>query len=195
MAIRDLQRIHFISGKSIDPPFPQDTEQAIFGLGCFWGAERCFWDLQKVYVTAVGYAGGKVTDPTYHQVCSGITGHIEVVLVVYEKSENMYQNLLKVFWQAHDSTQGMRSGNDIGEQYQSVIFCADKQQYDMAIRSRDVYQRLLDDKVCRTITTKIEMSPKFYYAENYHQQYLAKNPGGYCGIRGLGVTFPSKPSP
>ena len=183
--------VHFVNGRDLYPPYPEGVQQAIFGMGCFWGAERCFWCLPECYVTAVGYAGGQLANPSYRQVCSGTTGHIEVVLVVYQGTAKVYGDLLKVFWQAHDPTQGMRSGNDIGEQYQSVIFCSDDQQYDLAIRSRDVYQRLLDNAGCQKITTRIATAAPFYYAEAYHQQYLAKNPDGYCGLKGLGVAFPT----
>ena len=183
--------VHFVNGRNLYPPYPEGTQQAVFGMGCFWGAERCFWNLPECYVTAVGYAGGQVANPSYQQVCSGTTGHIEVVLVVYEGAATAYGNLLKVFWQANDPTQGMRSGNDVGEQYQSVIFCADEQQYQLAIRSRSIYQNLLDSAGCQKITTDIAMAPAFYYAEDYHQQYLAKNPDGYCGLKGLGIAFPT----
>ncbi len=179
--------VHFVNGESLYPPFPQDTEQAVFGLGCFWGAERCFWTLPDVHVTAVGYAGGQAANPSYHLVCGGTTGHVEAVLVIYRGGDDAYRRLLSHFWQAHDPTQGMRSGNDIGEQYRSVIFCANRAQYRLAVGSRDGYQKRLDASGYAKITTEVAMLPEFYYAEDYHQQYLAKNPRGYCGIKGLGV--------
>ena len=183
----DKSLAHFVSGNPLQPPFPRGTEQALFGLGCFWGAERCFWTLPDVYVTAVGYAGGHTPNPSYRQVCNGMTGHVEVVLVVYSGGDDMYRGLLSHFWQSHDPTQGMRSGNDIGEQYRSVIFCANDTQYRLAVQSRDAYQKRLGTAGYGKITTEIAMMPAFYYAEDYHQQYLAKNPQGYCGIKGLGI--------
>lgn len=182
---------HSVNGRDICPPFPVDTRCVILGLGCFWGAERLFWNLPGVYITAVGYAGGQTRQPTYHQVCSGTSGHIEVVLLVYQEGVNAYTDLLKVFWESNDPTQGMRCGNDIGEQYQSVIFCANDEQYQIAQRSRDVYQNRIEHSGHGKITTHIAMGVDFYYAEEYHQQYLAKNPDGYCGIKGLGVDLPS----
>ena len=181
--------VHFVNGRCLHPPFAQGLEQAVFGLGCFWGAERCFWGLPQVHVTAVGYAGGHTADPTYRKVCGGATGHAEVVLVVHRAGDDAYRELLSVFWQAHDPTQGMRSGNDIGEQYRSIILCASARQYELANRARGVYQAALDDAGYGKITTGIAMLNKFYHAEDEHQQYLARHPHGYCGIRGLGVPF------
>lgn len=180
--------VHFVNGKPLCPPFPHDTERALFGLGCFWGAERCFWSLPDVHVTAVGYAGGSVANPSYRRVCTGATGHAEVVLVVYRGGDAAYRRLLSHFWQAHDPTQGMRSGNDIGTQYRSVVFCANPAHYRLAVKSREAYQERLDAAEYAKITTTVVPMPPFYYAEDYHQQYLAKNPNGYCGIRGLGVS-------
>ena len=182
---------HFVNGVNIYPPFPDNTCTIIVGLGCFWGAERCFWVQPDVYVTAVGYAGGNTDNPTYQQVCEGTTNHIEVVMIVYKNHPGALYRLLKVFWQSNDPTQGMRSGNDIGSQYQSVIFCMDEEQYDLSVKMRDTYQNALSNATYGNITTRIEMAPKFYYAEEYHQQYLAKNPSGYCGIKGL-VAFPEE---
>jgi len=180
---------HFVNGHPLKGPFPAGLEQAIFGLGCFWGAERKFWQAPGVYTTAVGYAGGSTPNPTYQETCSGLTGHTEAVLVVYDPKVISYERLLKLFWESHDPTQGMRQGNDAGTQYRSVIYCDTQAQYDAAIASRDAYQRRLSDAGFGAITTEIVYpAPTFYYAEDEHQQYLAKNPQGYCGIGGTGVS-------
>jgi peptide-methionine (S)-S-oxide reductase len=180
---------HVVNGHTIRPPFPAGLKQAVFGMGCFWGAERLFWEQRGVYTTAVGYAGGTTADPDYRQVCSGRTGHAEVVLVVYDPAAISYQKLLQVFWESHDPTQGMRQGNDIGTQYRSVIFCSDAAQRAAAEASRSEYAEALRAAGRGRITTEIGDVPAFYYAEDYHQQYLAKNPDGYCGIGGCGVAF------
>jgi len=180
---------HFVNGHTLRPPFPAGFKQALFGMGCFWGAERLFWELRGVYTTAVGYAGGTTADPDYRQVCTGRTGHAEVVLVVYDPRAISYQALLRVFWESHDPTQGMRQGNDIGTQYRSVIFCSDAAQRAAAEASRSEYGEALRAAGRGRITTEIGDAPPFYYAEDYHQQYLAKNPDGYCGIGGCGVAF------
>jgi peptide-methionine (S)-S-oxide reductase len=181
---------HFVHHRRIKPPFPAGTARALFGLGCFWGAERGYWALEGVYSTAVGYAGGYTPNPTYEEVCSGLTGHAEVVLVVFEPAVIGYERLLAAFWESHDPTQGMRQGADIGTQYRSAIYTFDERQQAQALASRDVYQRALADRGYGPITTEITAAPEFYYAEDYHQQYLAKNPGGYCGIGGTGVSCP-----
>jgi len=178
---------HFVLDVPIQGPFPDGLEQAIFGLGCFWGAERKFWELPGVYTTAVGYAGGHTRNPTYQEVCSGQTAHTEVVLVVFDPSKISYAQLLRVFWENHDPTQGMRQGNDVGTQYRSAIYTSSVRQHQAAEASRMVYERALAEKGYPPITTEIAEAPPFYYAEAYHQQYLAKNPGGYCGIGGTGV--------
>ncbi|MBI5616160.1 MAG: peptide-methionine (S)-S-oxide reductase MsrA [Gammaproteobacteria bacterium] len=178
---------HFVLDTPLLPPFPEGMQQALFGLGCFWGAERKFWQLPGVYTTAVGYAGGYTRNPTYREVCTGLTGHNEVVLVVYDPARLDFTALLKAFWEAHDPTQGMRQGNDVGTQYRSGIYCFDDAQRALAERSRDGYERALEDAGYPAITTEILDSPVFYYAEDYHQQYLAKNPDGYCGLGGTGV--------
>jgi peptide-methionine (S)-S-oxide reductase len=180
---------HFVNGHRIVPPFPAGLREAVFGLGCFWGAERIFWQLPGVYSTAVGYAGGFTPNPTYQEVCSGDTGHAEVVRVVYDPRTISYPELLKAFWESHDPTQGMRQGNDVGTQYRSVIFTSDKEQRAAAEESKRLYQARLAAAGRGTITTEIRDAPEFYYAEDYHQQYLAKNPDGYCGIGGCGVPF------
>ena len=181
---------HFISGNRISPPFPEGMRLALFGLGCFWGAERKFWQQDGVYATAVGYAGGFTPNPTYEEVCSGLTGHNEVVRVVFDAAQVDYQMLLKLFWESHDPTQGMRQGNDVGTQYRSGIYATDELQLSMALASRDAYaQALASAGRGEAITTEILAAPTFFYAENYHQQYLAKNPNGYCGIGGCGVPF------
>lgn len=180
---------HFVRGTPIRPPFPADTRTALFGLGCFWGAERCFWELPGVYSTAVGYAGGHTPNPTYEEVCSGLTGHNEVVLVVFRPLEIGFEALLGRFWEAHDPTQGMRQGNDIGTQYRSGIYCRGDQE-GAARASAERYQEALTKAGRGTITTEILPAPEFFYAEDYHQQYLAKNPGGYCGHGGCGITYP-----
>ncbi len=178
---------HFVLGTPLEPPFPAGLEQAIFGLGCFWGAERKFWELPGVYTTAAGYAGGYTRHPTYEEVCSGRTGHTEVVLVVFDPAKISYSQLLRVFWEAHDPTQGMRQGNDIGTQYRSAIYTSSDRQRQAAEASKMVYEQSLAKHGYPAITTEIADAPPFYYAEDYHQQYLAKNPGGYCGIGGTGV--------
>ena len=180
---------HYIHGRPLQPPFPGGMARAVFGLGCFWGAERKFWQLEGVYTTAVGYAGGLTPNPTYREVCSGMTGHNEVVLVVYDPEAISYRDLLRVFWEAHDPTQGMRQGNDIGTQYRSGIYTFTGEQKRSALESRDEYQTVLGGSGYGGITTEIADAPEFYYAEDYHQQYLAKNPGGYCGLGGTGVGF------
>ena len=178
---------HFVNGNPMQPPFPQGMQQAMFGLGCFWGAERRFWQLEGVYTTAVGYAGGHTPNPTYREVCSGMTGHNEVVFVVFDPNRIAYPALLREFWEAHDPTQGMRQGNDVGTQYRSGIYAFGDEQRRQAETSRDAYQQDLARKGFAAITTEIIDAPAFYYAEDYHQQYLAKNPGGYCGLGGTGV--------
>ncbi|KQZ94971.1 peptide-methionine (S)-S-oxide reductase MsrA [Pseudomonas sp. Root562] len=181
---------HFVNKNPLLGPFPGNVEFAIFGLGCFWGAERRFWQREGVYSTAVGYAGGYTPNPTYEEVCSGLTGHTEVVLVVYEPEKVSYEELLKMFWELHNPTQGMRQGNDIGTQYRSVIFATKPEQLEAAKKSAQVFQVELTKAGKGIITTEIDEAPTFYYAEAYHQQYLAKNPEGYCGIGGTGVTCP-----
>jgi peptide-methionine (S)-S-oxide reductase len=181
---------HFVNGNRIVAPFPPGLETAVFGLGCFWGAERKFWQTPGVYATAVGYAAGHTPNPTYEEVCSGLTGHGEVVLVAYDPQAVSYEALLKVFWESHDPTQGMRQGNDVGTQYRSGIYTANEAQAAAARRSRDAYQQELSAAGYGSITTEIAPLQEFYYAEEYHQQYLAKNPGGYCGIGGTGVSCP-----
>ncbi|MGA8172732.1 MAG: peptide-methionine (S)-S-oxide reductase MsrA [Methylocystis sp.] len=183
---------HFVSGRPLDPPFPAGTERALFGMGCFWGAERKFWQAgEGVYVTAVGYAGGTTRNPTYSDVCTGRTGHAEVVMVVYYPAILSFGRLLRLFWESHDPTQGMRQGNDVGTQYRSVIFTFSDQRFDEALASRDAYQDALAQSGRGAITTEIAAAPPFYYAEADHQQYLAKNPGGYCGLGGTGVRCPT----
>lgn len=179
---------HFVNGRPLAGPFPEHLRCAQFGLGCFWGAERRFWQQPGVFTTAVGYAGGYTRNPTYEEVCSGMTGHTEVVLVVFDPAETSFAALLKVFWEAHDPTQGMRQGNDVGTQYRSAIYCYGAEQLQEALASRDAYQASLKAAGYREITTEIRQAPEFYYAEFYHQQYLAKNPAGYCGLRGTGVS-------
>jgi peptide-methionine (S)-S-oxide reductase len=181
---------HYVNGHPIAPPFPDGMQRALFGMGCFWGAERKFWELPGVYSTAVGYAAGQTPNPTYREVCSGMTGHGEVVLVVFDPSVIRYEELLKVFWENHDPTQGMRQGNDLGTQYRSGIYAFGEAQLAAAESSRDAFQKQLDRAGLGRITTEILPAPEFYYAEDYHQQYLAKNPGGYCGLGGTGVTCP-----
>ena len=180
---------HFVNGNPLQPPFEDGLEQAQFGMGCFWGAEQRFWELEGVTTTAVGYSGGHTPNPSYEEVCSGKTGHNEMVLVVYDPDQISYGELLKTFWEAHDPTQGMRQGNDRGTQYRSSIFTYDDAQAKQALASRDAYQQLLIEQGHSPITTEIETAPTFYYAEDYHQQYLAKNPGGYCGLGGTGVCY------
>jgi peptide-methionine (S)-S-oxide reductase len=178
---------HFVLGTSLEPPFPEGTELALFGMGCFWGAERLFWKLPGVVSTAVGYAGGHTPNPTYREVCSGRTGHTEVVQVAFDPGRITYGELLKTFWESHDPTQGMRQGNDVGTQYRSAIYSHGEEQRRAAEVSRTAYERALAAAGHTRVTTEIAPAPAFYYAEEYHQQYLAKNPGGYCGIGGTGV--------
>ena len=180
---------HVVNGHRLAPPFPDGMRFALFGLGCFWGAERRFWERPGVYSTAVGYAGGLTPNPTYEEVCTGLTGHAEVVRVVFDPALVGYEALLTRFWESHDPTQGMRQGNDVGTQYRSAIYVADEAQRALALRSRDLYARALAAAGRGAITTEIADAPPFYYAEEYHQQYLAKNPDGYCGIGGCGVPF------
>ncbi|MBK8176411.1 MAG: peptide-methionine (S)-S-oxide reductase MsrA [Rhodospirillales bacterium] len=182
---------HVVTGHPLRPPFPEGLQQAIFGLGCFWGAERKFWTVSGVWTTAVGYAGGHTANPTYEEVCSGRTGHAEVVLVVFDPRTVRYEDLLTVFWESHDPTQGMRQGNDVGTQYRSAIYATVPTQRVLAETSREHFQETLTRAGFGPITTEIIDAPKFYYAEDYHQQYLAKNPYGYCGLGGTGLTCPS----
>jgi peptide-methionine (S)-S-oxide reductase len=181
---------HFVNGHRLTPPFPAGLETAVFGLGCFWGAERCFWQLPGVYSTAVGYAGGRTPNPTYEEVCSGATGHTEAVLVVFDPKAVSYDTLLKTFWESHDPTQGMRQGNDVGTQYRSAIYWTTPEQKRRAEASRALYQQALNAARGGEITTEMRDAADFYYAEDYHQQYLAKNPNGYCGLGGTGVSCP-----
>src|SRR6187397_1924478 len=181
---------HFVNGNPIAPPFPAGLEQAVIAMGCFWGAERKFWEAPGVFITAVGYAGGYTPNPSYREVCSGMTGHTEVVLVVFDPTKVRYEALLRVFWDSHDPTQGMRQGHDVGTQYRSGVYGFDEEQLRAANASRDAYQRQLSGAGYGAITTEILPSPEFYYAEDYHQQYLAKNPDGYCGLGGTGVSCP-----
>ena len=184
---------HVVLGTPLRPPFPEGIEQAVFGMGCFWGAERIFWELAGVYTTAAGYAGGFTPNPTYEEVCSGSTGHAEVILVAFDPTKVSYEELLRRFWEGHDPTQGMRQGNDVGTQYRSLILYRGERQREAAEASRDAYQQMLTAAGHGAITTELaELDPAhpFYYAEDYHQQYLAKNPGGYCGAGGTGVACP-----
>ncbi len=181
---------HFVNGNPLKPPFADGMETAMFGLGCFWGAERKFWQQDGVFTTAVGYAAGVTPNPTYKEVCSGLTGHNEVVYVVYDPKVISYADLLKVFWESHNPTQGMRQGNDVGTQYRSGIYVYSDEQRQLAEASLNAYQQALKDKGYGEITTEILDAPEFYYAEDYHQQYLAKNPGGYCGLGGTNVSCP-----
>jgi peptide-methionine (S)-S-oxide reductase len=183
---------HFVLDRQLLPPFPAGSARVLFGMGCFWGAEKQFWPLPGIVVTAVGYAGGTTKDPTYKQVCTGTTGHAEVVLVVYEAQKLPFERLLQIFWESHDPTQGMRQGADVGTQYRSAIFTYDDVQLDAAEESRDVYQANLASSGFGRITTEIAPARNFYYAEDYHQQYLAKNPHGYCGLGGTGVCLASR---
>jgi peptide-methionine (S)-S-oxide reductase len=180
---------HFVTGNPILPPFPESMEQALFGMGCFWGAERKFWQHPGVFSTAVGYSGGYTPNPTYEEVCTGLTGHSEVVKVVYDPAIVSYHNLLRIFWESHNPTQGMRQGNDIGTQYRSGIYTYTQQQFEEAIESKQHYQHQLAQSGFDPITTEIMPAKEFYYAEDMHQQYLAKNPTGYCGLGGLEVSF------
>jgi peptide-methionine (S)-S-oxide reductase len=181
---------HSVNGRALVGPYPEGLEKAVFGLGCFWGAERVFWQAPGVWVTAVGYAGGSTPNPTYEEVCSGRTGHTEAVLVVYDPTLTSYEALLKLFWESHDPTQGMRQGNDVGTQYRSAIYTFSSQQAALAEASRSTFQRQLQAAGLAEITTEIREAPPFYFAEDYHQQYLAKNPYGYCGLGGTGVSCP-----
>jgi len=181
---------HFVNGNPLQPPFPAHLQQAVFAMGCFWGAERRFWQQPGVWTTAVGYAGGITPNPSYEEVCSGLTGHTEAVLVVFDPLQITYRELLKLFWEAHNPTQGMRQGNDIGTQYRSAIYCFDSEQLTQAKRSQECFQARLNEHGFGPITTEVAEAPVFYYAESYHQQYLAKNPGGYCGLGGTGVCMP-----
>lgn len=187
----EVAHSHFVLGHPLLPPFPAQMQRVLVGLGCFWGAERKFWRQPGVYTTAVGYAGGYTPNPTYEEVCTGLTGHNEVVLVVFDPAEITFAQLLKVFWESHDPTQGMRQGNDVGTQYRSGIYVFDDEQRQLACAMRDSYQRALSSSGFGAITTEILHAPVFYYAESYHQQYLAKNPRGYCGLGGTGVCFDS----
>jgi len=182
-----LNPVHYVHGRSMVEPFPHNMEQVIFGLGCFWGAENKFWNLEGVYTTAVGYAAGHTLNPSYEEVCTGMTGHNEVVLVVYDPAVVSLQILLKVFWESHDPTQGMRQGNDQGTQYRSGIYYSNESQHQQAVSSMNDYQVNLSAQGLSMITTEIKAAGEFYYAEDYHQQYLAKNPSGYCGLSGTGV--------
>jgi peptide-methionine (S)-S-oxide reductase len=188
-----VENRHFVNGHPIKPPFPESMNEGVFALGCFWGAERRFWSMPGVYTTAVGYCAGFTPNPTYQEVCTGRTGHTEAVLVIYDPGQVAYSDLLKVFWESHDPTQGMRQGNDVGTQYRSGIYTLDAAQKDVARATRDAYQAALKARGAGSITTEIKPLERFYYAEDYHQQYLAKNPGGYCGIGGTGVEFPGGP--
>ena len=181
---------HYVNGNPLTPPFPAGLEQAVFGMGCFWGVERKFWQTPGVFTTAVGYAGGYTPNPTYKEVCSGMTGHTEVVLVVFDPNQTAYEEMLKIFWENHDPTQGMRQGNDAGTQYRSAIHTFSAEQQQAAEASRTAFQDGLTAAGYGRITTEIVQAPSFYYAEDYHQQYLAKNPGGYCGMGGTGVSCP-----
>ena len=191
MAITDR---HYVNGKNLKPPFEAGTHQAVFGLGCFWGAERCFWQLDGVVTTAVGYAGGSTQNPTYHEVCSGRTGHTEAVLVVFDPVRISYEKLLQVFFESHDPTQGMRQGNDVGTQYRSAIYTFDDSQSEAAKTFAELYETALKRSGYRAVTTEIAAAGEFFYAEDYHQQYLAKKPGGYCGLGGTGVACPGMES-
>jgi peptide-methionine (S)-S-oxide reductase len=181
---------HDVLGTPLKPPFPEGLQQAVFGMGCFWGAERIFWEAPGVYTTAVGYSGGQTPNPTYEEVCSGRTGHTEAVLVVFDPAQTSYEAMLKLFWEGHDPTQGMRQGNDIGTQYRSAVYTFDVEQSEAAVASRELFQARLSASGHGEISTQIAPAGPFYYAEPYHQQYLSKNPGGYCGLGGTGVSCP-----
>ena len=181
---------HFVNGNPLSPPFPVGMEQAVFGLGCFWGAERLFWTIPGVFSTAVGYAGGETRNPTYEEVCSGFTNHAEVVLVVFDPKKVSYETLLRIFWEGHDPTQGMRQGNDSGSQYRSALYAHGDAQLKAALASKEMFEKELAKKRFGKITTEIRAAPEFYHAEDYHQQYLGKNPAGYCGLGGTGVSCP-----
>ena len=182
--------MHFVNGRPLKGPHPEGLEQAMFGMGCFWGVERMFWKLPGVFMTAAGYAGGETPNPTYREVCTGQTGHNEVVLVTWDPAQTSYETLLKVFWEGHDPTQGMRQGNDVGTQYRSGIYVHSPEQRRLAEASKKMFEERLGKAGYGAITTEILDAPEFYYAEDYHQQYLAKNPGGYCGLGGTGVSCP-----
>jgi len=183
--------LHFVLRRPLDPPFPKGASRVLFGMGCFWGAERKFWEAgEGIHVTAVGYAGGATRNPTYRDVCTGRSGHAEVVMVVFDPKALPFERLLQIFWESHDPTQGMRQGNDVGSQYRSAIFAATQAELAEALASRDAYQQALTQRGFGPITTEIAPMPPFYYAEEYHQQYLAKNPEGYCGLGGTGVACP-----
>jgi peptide-methionine (S)-S-oxide reductase len=181
---------HLVKGTPLEPPFPEAMETAVFGMGCFWGAERKFWTAPGVYTTAVGYAGGYTPNPTYEEVCSGRTGHTEAVLVVFDPAVTSYDEMLRIFWESHDPTQGMRQGNDVGTQYRSAVYTSSPEQLAAAKASRDMYQERLTEARHGEITTEIAEAGTFYYAEDYHQQYLASHPNGYCGLGGTGVSCP-----
>ena len=181
---------HFVNGHPLRPPFPAGLQQLVVGMGCFWGAERKFWEAPGIYTTAVGYAGGYTPNATYKEVCSGMTGHTEVVLVVFDPAKTSLEEMLRIFWENHDPTQGMRQGNDVGTQYRSAIYTFSPEHREAALASRDMFQDRLTKAGYGRITTEIADAPPFYYAEDYHQQYLAKNPNGYCGLGGTGVTCP-----
>jgi len=185
----DVPERHYVNGNALVPPFPDGMQIAMFGMGCFWGAERAFWELTGVYSTMVGYAAGYTPNPTYQEVCSGMTGHNEVVRLVFDPTHVGYESLLRLFWESHDPTQGMRQGNDVGTQYRSGIYYYSEAQLDAALSSKAHYQAMLTSADLGLITTEILPAPAFYYAEEYHQQYLAKNPGGYCGLGGTGVRY------
>jgi peptide-methionine (S)-S-oxide reductase len=185
-----VPRRHAVNGAPLEPPFPEGLERAVFGMGCFWGAERKFWEADGVYTTAVGYAGGHTPNPTYEEVCSGRTGHAEVVLFVFDPRRTSYDAMLRIFWESHDPTQGMQQGNDVGTQYRSLILCTTPEQRERAERSRAMFQQALASSGYGEITTQIADGDEFFYAEPYHQQYLAKNPNGYCGLGGTGVSCP-----
>ena len=187
----DVPEVHYVNGNRIQPPFPAGFQRAYFAMGCFWGAERQFWEAPGVHSTAVGYQGGATPNPTYPEVCSGATGHAEAVLVIFDPDAMGYASLLAAFWEGHDPTQGMRQGADVGTQYRSAVFTVDDRQRRLAEASRTRYQRELTQAGFKLATTEIGPAPQFYYAEAYHQQYLAKNPGGYCGLGGTGVECPS----
>jgi peptide-methionine (S)-S-oxide reductase len=186
-----VPKTHFVNGAPLEPPFPEGTELALFGMGCFWGAERIFWPAPGVVTTSVGYAGGHTPNPTYQEVCSGRTGHTEVVRVVFDPAKTSYEELLRLFWEGHDPTQGMRQGNDVGTQYRSAIYTHGDEQRRQAEASVRAYQEALNGAGRGEITTEVREAPDYYYAEDYHQQYLAKNPGGYCGLGGTGVACPA----
>ena len=190
-AAMSVPAAHFVNGRALQAPFPEGSERFVAGMGCFWGAERMFWQLPGVFTTAVGYAGGQTPNPTYEEVCSGHTGHAEVVLAVFDPNKVGYADLLKVFWEGHDPTQGMRQGNDVGTQYRSALYVHDERQRELATASKREYEQALHGAGYGDVTTEIASAPPFYYAEHYHQQYLAKVPNGYCGLGGTGVSCPA----